>query len=480
MSTRYSIDGRQVLRVGSEAGMQAELPGYPPGCAVMRRLDGDYEIAGLGTGRYAVVAPGPTAEQLAATAARRAERQKREASVVRAIATGMQRGAQSTRPAHLKSLLCTLPESFESEEIPAQQYAIHNLYPLGCVSALLGAGKVGKSTLILSQMLHIAAGREWEGLRVQAGIVYYLSGEDKFDEVRRRIQRIAKQSQFTADELAAIRKNFRVLNCVGQGFQLVDVQHGQVTISKTVDALVEDILTDRPVLVVVDTVSRFLGADENSNTVMARLVSALERLAEQSQAACVAVHHVSKQAKRNGIVDSSASRGGDALPSNSRSSCIVTLVTSAEVAKFDAEVRALAAQRRLVKLTHIEQSYGPTIHSMFFQRTDDGVLERIRPKGDMLSPFEKWFSEANEGKPFSRNRVEVNSQRIWGERCPSRTDVRAWFDRMVERTAFVLSGKGYVLTPNSAEKLVEQDAAEFDNLEGEDTTDDLNTGWLDE
>jgi len=232
-----------------------------------------------------------------------------------------------------KIQLLRLPPDLLSQDFPERQFAVNPLFPLKCVTLLVGEGSTGKSYLQLAAMLHIAGGINFLGLPVRAGIVIYFSAEDDHDEVKRRAQRII--SQMPADARALSIENFRLIDAVGKDLQFVTSREGITRISNMVDEIVKEVAKsekEKIQLITVDTLSRVNGGDENSNTVMSAVIKACERIAQCTGAAVCILHHTGKANARTRTTDAYSARGASALSDNARSVLLVCtpLTTSAE------------------------------------------------------------------------------------------------------------------------------------------------------
>jgi hypothetical protein len=117
--------------------------------------------------------------------------------------------------------------------------------------------------------------------------------------------------------------------------------------------------------------------DENSNAVGARLIGAGERIARETGAAFMFVHHSGKQAAREGVEGSGASRGAHALEGNSRS--VLRLMPSN---KSD-EARYVLPEGSL-KFVQAKFSYGKKIFPVWLRSDERGVLRPFVPamRGD--------------------------------------------------------------------------------------------------
>lgn len=166
----------------------------------------------------------------------------------------------------------------------------------GTTVCLFGDPESGKSLFALDLGLHIASGRPWLGNRVEAGSVFYLCPEGR-DGLKRRARAWSIRHQVDLDPLPLYANTLAT--------DLSDPV-AALAVGEAVAALAAASGTT-PQLVIVDTLSRHLGGDENSTADMARFVAHVDAMLREPTGACVLfVHHV-------GHGDKTRARGNSAL-----------------------------------------------------------------------------------------------------------------------------------------------------------------------
>jgi RecA-family ATPase len=211
----------------------------------------------------------------------------------------------------------------------------------GTVGALVAPGATGKSFWALEAAMTVACsvpGGDVIALMPQhTGAVLYLAGEDPAPALVRRVHAIGKY--LSDDARVAIAERLTLEPIMGLGFDVM--KHTQF------ERLVEQCRGHR--LIVLDTLSRIHQLDENSNSDMSRLTTTLERLAAQTGASVLYLHHVSKLSARDGLADQQqAARGASALIDNARWCGYVAKMTEDEAERLSDSSfgRALRALRR--------------------------------------------------------------------------------------------------------------------------------------
>ena len=166
----------------------------------------------------------------------------------------------------------------------------------GTTVCLFGDPESGKSLHALDLGLHVASGRPWLGNRVAAGSVFYLCPEGR-EGLKRRARAWGIRHQVNLDDLPLYANTLAT--------DLSDPA-AAMAVGDAVNALAAD-CGMTPQLVIVDTLSRHLGGDENSTADMARFVAHVDGLLREPTGACVMfVHHV-------GHGDKTRARGNSAL-----------------------------------------------------------------------------------------------------------------------------------------------------------------------
>jgi RecA-family ATPase len=130
-------------------------------------------------------------------------------------------------------------------------------------------------------------------------------------------------------------------------------------------------------LVVIDTLSRCHRCEENSNEQMAELMCGLERVAAETGANILLIHHTSKGESMGDIA--LAARGASALVHNARWCGFLAKPTRIEIEQgYDAA--------RHVKFGVSKQNYGPPLPEQWYERQDGGVLRPVPVQPETAPP----------------------------------------------------------------------------------------------
>ena len=251
-------------------------------------------------------------------------------------------------------------------EPPALDFVLPG-YVAGSVGSIVAAGATGKTMLALQIAVHVAGGEDTLALAGVAGWtpttgrVLYLSGEDPAEVIGGRIHAIGTYMP-DAEQRARTAENLRIAPLVGYGARIDEGQWRSWIEKEAIDTR----------LVIVDTLRRFHGSDENDGGAMAELLAHLEHICRASRTSIVFLHHVSKASALNGAAgEQQASRGSSVLTDNVRWQA--NLATMSE-----REAKAAGVpddqRRRFVRLAFPKINYGPPVSDIWFSREKGGVL----------------------------------------------------------------------------------------------------------
>lgn len=161
----------------------------------------------------------------------------------------------------------------------APDWLISDLLPSASVVVLAGTPGVGKSMTALSWAGAVATGRDWYGHKVRRGPVVYVLGEG-WSAFGRRVDAWESVHGSVGDDLSFI-------DGAAHGVDLAN--------PASLAALIQQLVTDPPVLVFLDTFAMLSGVnDENSNSEVGRAMRAAHQIVQAVGCSVVLVHHVSK------------------------------------------------------------------------------------------------------------------------------------------------------------------------------------------
>ena len=183
----------------------------------------------------------------------------------------------------------------ELDALPAPEWLVEGLIPEKSLVVPFGPPKAGKTFVVLSFCLHVAAGLPWFGRTVKQGAVVYIAGEGTGGlSLRLRAMRQAYGISVDAPLFVIPRAvNFRLETEVTDLVTLVRA---------TVNGMVVAML-------VIDTLARAMpGADENSAQEVGIVIAGCDLVRDELRCTVIPIHHSGKDVAR-GARGTSALRG---------------------------------------------------------------------------------------------------------------------------------------------------------------------------
>lgn len=170
----------------------------------------------------------------------------------------------------------------ETPEFEPRAQLVHGLIPAGGLLLMYGEPSSGKSTLAVDQACHIASGKHWRGRAVQKGLVLHLAGEGMYGLQARLAAAIRAGTLDPGAPYAIIESS---LDLVHPG----DLSELLETISAA-----EAECGEKLALLIVDTLARCFGIDENDGAQMRLAIAACDQIRAETDATLLLIHHCGK------------------------------------------------------------------------------------------------------------------------------------------------------------------------------------------
>ena len=265
----------------------------------------------------------------------------------------------------------------------------------GTVGILFAKGSTGKSFWSLEAAIGIAceiAGANILELELKtSGRVLYLSLEDPIPVIQHRLRAVGRR--MSLNTMRAVHENFQIADLNGKCFDLMD------------DSWITWAITagQGKRIIIIDTVSRIHHMDENSNGDMGALMQRLDRLAAETGAAILLLHHANKAADRMGDADQQrATRGASVLLDNSRFGAAMIKMTAREGTTYHTTNGKRIAGRKgfYVRMSFPKINYSMAPNDCWYERTEGGVLVPTELLSDEV--FNEYEDDIQETKKTKR------------------------------------------------------------------------------
>lgn len=163
------------------------------------------------------------------------------------------------------------------------EWLVESLIPKQATMIIGGEQGLGKSWMLLDLAFSLASGTPWMGLfPTQKATVLYVDEENAPQLVRERVQKLlSARPELNAEDLPV---HFRI----GQGLDLTN--------DESRGLLVQQIRELKPTLVIIDSLVRSNGAEENSASEMRRVFAQVKRLMDEFGTSFVFADHEAKGA----------------------------------------------------------------------------------------------------------------------------------------------------------------------------------------
>jgi hypothetical protein len=208
--------------------------------------------------------------------------------------------------------------------------------------ALRLANFVGSFPAPSSLALDVSSPRFFGQPVVGRGTAVFLTAEDDTDEVHRRLQSVDPSRAWGADSSHLIV--IPLLSAGGARTIIFEGRNGPETTQAWHELRAQLAAIPDLRLVILDPLTQFVSGDMNDNAMGAALMSALNKLASESGATVMAIHHFNKTSKITSLSDARlAIRGAGALVDNGRWALVLWEAERAEAKNI---LKALGQKER--------------------------------------------------------------------------------------------------------------------------------------
>jgi RecA-family ATPase len=191
------------------------------------------------------------------------------------------------------------PLSWKGTKPVEQRWLAEGRAPSGDLTILSGNGGSGKTEIAVELLVSVAAGLgDWLGCIVETGSALFISCEEPEDNVRDRVERIAKHRHIDPHEIHDLHLFFPELDATW----LATAEQRTGRISKTpllvqIEAWIEQ---HRPRLVVIDSVAAVFDGEAIARRQVRGFLAALRKIARQHDVAILLLDHPSVRGMADG------------------------------------------------------------------------------------------------------------------------------------------------------------------------------------
>ena len=347
-------------------------------------------------------------------------------------------------------------------EYPAPfDYLLKNAFLKGELGTISGPPGAGKGTFALQMAAYMAAGMpvfDWWEVPEPTKILF-VSAEDSRAVIHRRLHhalmRLPEEKRYdAAARIVAIPVRGRVNLCQGE-------RNAGISLTEHLTDLKKIISEFRPGLVFLDTLSRFLGVDENDNPAMTAACGVLEEIIKEYGCNIIPLHHVSKAAgdcvnkeqELEKALSQTSIRGASALAGAIRFAVVFAPLGRALAGYLLGDEAKAKAPGSYIAVRTAKKNIGAPEPRFYLARGESGLLHRVEPVR-----HEKDESTANDALKLAaevQRREEAGEKPLsvtkggqtafgWGVSRTRKATEKAIDDGLL---ASVQNGRGYALCP---------------------------------
>lgn len=207
-------------------------------------------------------------------------------------------------PSDQSPLALVTPQQWKGVELEPMRWLATHRVPVDDVTILSGDGGLGKTTLALQLGVSVARDLgDWLGTTTLSGPVIFFSAEEPENEMRRRLDRVARKRDINPDEIEQLFFHFAEPDKALLG---ISTPAGTIAPTATFQALSRSVEDIKPALLIVDSVAAVFGGNQNDRVQARTFVSLFRRLAREEGCAIVLLDHPSLSGMNSGT-----GRGGN-------------------------------------------------------------------------------------------------------------------------------------------------------------------------
>jgi RecA-family ATPase len=190
------------------------------------------------------------------------------------------------------------PASWRGTEPTKQQWLATGRIPSGDLTILAGNGGSGKTEIATSLLVSVAAGLgDWLGCVVESGPALFISCEEDEQNVRDRVERIAKHRGIDPHAIEDLHLYFPELDATWLGSADRQGRISKTPLLLQVEAWIEQ---HKPRLVVIDSVAAVFDGEAIARRQVRAFLAMLRKIARQHDVAILLLDHPSVRGMADG------------------------------------------------------------------------------------------------------------------------------------------------------------------------------------
>lgn len=254
---------------------------------------------------------------------------------------------------------------------------IRTFIPRGIVGMLVGAGGIGKTHCLTQLAISLVTGTPFLELYPVAspGNVFLGLGENSDDDIHRLLRKMAKGLELSEEQIKKAGMRLATMSFTGQHATFIQNDVETVFYNAFMQSLKEREPEDGWACIILDPISRFLGADaETDNACATRLISLLERftLELRGKPTVLFGHHMSKIGVGATNTTQTAARGSSAITDG------VRWQANLEKVQKEGQSNVNVFEENQVLLKVVKSNFTSIPQPHILQKNSRGILFHLR------------------------------------------------------------------------------------------------------
>ena len=253
--------------------------------------------------------------------------------------------------------------AWEPAKIPRRPWIAHGYLMRGAITAVVGAGGVSKSMLMLAYGVALVLGQNWHCMKPLGEYrVAIFNAEDDDDEQKRRLTAVLTKMGKTPADLAG--KLLRTGPERAATLLHRDPDTQELKRTPAMRKLVEDVTAFGADVLILDPFAELHTEEENANVALREVVAEFRALARELGMAIVLVHHTRKGQVEPGDMD--AARGASSVVNAARVGLTVVGMTAEDAKAFGL---ATGTHRHYFRLDGGKNNHASLTECEWFERS---------------------------------------------------------------------------------------------------------------
>lgn len=330
----------------------------------------------------------------------------------------------------------------DSLELTEIQWIVDDYIESDSLAQVFGDPGGGKSFVAIDIACCIATGTKWHGHEVKQGAVFYIAGEGH-NGLARRFRGWTLGNNITLDG-APLYKSHRAA-------QLYDATEAAIVAESIKQLAIEAGVN--PSMVIIDTLARNMGGDENSTEDMNAFIQHLDLYLRQPYKCCVLVVH------HSGAMDKDRSRGSTALRGALDAEYKCQLDQGSKTITFEAKKMkdAEMPESKAFSITQVDlpmlDKHGEAVKGAYLTSIDvSGFMQKVQNRRPLTANQSLCLKAITELQ-ISCGPDQIVTDHQWRESSKTHgvdsKKVTETFERLVEKGMVIEASGGYRLPINS-------------------------------